>query len=271
MKIINANGQTCNKFWIYANYLADSIETGEKLVLFAPDISIKDYPNLLNSKNIKFPLYFEKLSKILGYSSYIKLLNFVFANKMSVKIFQVIFSIVPKIHFIDAPVGAYISEKRSKHKNFITELLAPNQVIIDEVKTIFEPFKEKNKIICGVHIRRGDYKTFQGGRYFYSNEQYHTLMLNFKNLFPEEEVAFFVSSNEKIDFLEFSDCECFSILKGTATKDLFGLSISDYIIGPSSTFSGWASYCKNIPIYFIENPNTKFDKSSFYQIMDIWN
>ncbi|MFT5251285.1 MAG: hypothetical protein ACI87N_000261 [Flavobacteriales bacterium] len=271
MKIVQANGQTCNKFWTYANYLADSIETGEKIIILAPDISIKDYSNLMSSKIIKFPFYFESISKIIGYRSNIKLLNFILANKVSTKIFSIFFIFIPRVHFVDAHTGGYISGKRGKYKKVLDELFAPNQIIIDEVNSIFETYKEKKKIICGVHMRRGDYKEFEGGKYFYSNEQYHSLMLNIISVFPEKEVSFFVASNEHIDFSAFDNCDCFSIPNGSATKDLLGLSICDYIIGPSSTFSGWASYYSNIPIYFIENPNNKIDKSSFFQIMEIWN
>ena len=271
MKIIHACGQTCNKFWIYTNYLADSIESGEKLIILAPDITTKDYSNLLNSEYIKFPFYYNSLTKIVGYSTYIKFLNIVFANKLIVRVLQVFFNMIPSIHFINAPVGGYLNNKKGIHKKKINELFSPNQAIKEQVLTAFQPFKKKDNIICGVHIRRGDYKSFNGGKYYYSNLQYHLLMLNFKKIFPEKLVSFFVCSNEVIDLSFFSNCECFSLQKVSSTKDLFGLSICDYIIGPKSTFSGWASYINNIPIYFIEDPTEFINETSFYQIMDIWH
>lgn len=61
MKIIQAEGQMCNQFWIYTNYIADAIEENTKITILAPDISIKDFPNLLNSKNVVYPFYSKKL------------------------------------------------------------------------------------------------------------------------------------------------------------------------------------------------------------------
>jgi len=135
---------------------------------------------------------------------------------------------------------------------------------------VFKSVRAKFEIIIGVHIRYGDYKIWNEGKYYYSLGQYHLLMLNIKRIFLNRSITFFISSNEVIDLSVFKDCNCFNIPDSTSTKDLYGLGICNYIIGPPSTFSGWASYYGNTPLYFIENPEEEITLSSFKDILEIW-
>lgn len=270
MKILHANGQTCNKFFTYLNYMAESIETGEKIIILSPDINTKDYPNLRNSKILKFPFYSDFQIAIWGHHNYLNFLSGALENKYSLKIFSILFKFIPYIDFVRAPVGSLESQNKFKHELTLKFFFKPCEAITSDVELIFESIRTKFDIICGVHIRKGDYKYWKGGRYFYSQEQFNSVMMNVKRLFPNRLVAFFISSNEAIDLDSFTDCSCFNIPDSSATKDLFGLSISDYIIGPPSTFSGWASYYGNVPLYFIENPEEIVRLSSFKYIFEIW-
>ena len=271
MLILHAEGQTANKFFSYLKYLGDSFETNEKIAVLSPDISLQHYPNLLESKQIRFPFYFRYISNVIGYKNNIKALYYLFGNKYSVKVLNSFFKIIPGVHFIIEPTGANKSKNQHKDADKIKYLFTPSIQITQNVEGVFNEKRISNDIICAVHIRYGDYETFQGGKYYYSEKQYHSKMLELKELFPNKNVAFFVSSNEKIDLPVFNDCNCFTIPHSNPIKDLYGLSLSDYIIGPPSTFSGWASYYRSTPIYFIEYMEKKIEKNSFLQIFDIWN
>jgi len=270
MIILHTIGQTCNKFFIYLGYLGDSYEYGNKIVVLSPDITIKDYPELSKSRILKFPFYPSRVSNLLGYDKYIKFLHYIWENKFVVKFMSAFFKIIPNVNFVIAASGTHKSRNHLKYDDEIRKIFRPDEQIITEVDSVFQNVRKKADIICGVHIRYGDYKHWNNGKYYYSLEQYHFIMLNILKLFPEKTVSFFISSNEKIDLQRFKDCECFLIPDGTATKDLYGLSISDYLIGPPSTFSGWASYYGNTPLYFIENPNNEISKDSFQNILEIW-
>ena len=271
MIILHAEGQTGNKFFTYLRYIGDSLETLEKIVILSPDISIKYYPFFLNNNLVNFPFYFHFISRFIGYQNNIKILHYIFGNKYITKVLEILFKFIPYVHFIVAPTGSNQSKNHFKHIVEIKKIFTPSIQITQSVETIFEKIKTTNKIICGVHLRFGDYKTFQGGKYYFSKQQYHSKILELKASFPEKDVAFFISSNEKIDLSEFTECHCFTIPDGNPIKDLYGLSLSDYIIGPPSTFSGWASYYGNTPIYFIEDLKKKIDRSSFYHIFDVWD
>ncbi|MCY1723260.1 hypothetical protein OU798_23120 [Prolixibacteraceae bacterium Z1-6] len=271
MIILHAEGQTCNRFFTYLNFIADSFETGEKIVILAPDVSFKDYPHLRNLNILKFPFYSDILVKLVGYDTYIKFLQKVLGNTYSLRFLLYLFKIFPSVRFIKAATGSYKSKKRFIHEIKLKQLFTPRFQIMSEVNSIFESKRTDFDLICGVHLRYGDYRIWLHGKYCYTEEQYHELMLNIKRLFPGRSIAFFISSNEKIDLSLFTDCNCFIITNSTPTKDLYGLSISDYIIGPPSTFSGWASYYGNTPLNFIENPNKEIELSSFKHISEIWN
>ena len=271
MIILHAEGQTGNKFFTYLRYIGDSLETGEKLIVLSPDISIQHYPNFLKSKIIQFPFYYKSVSKALGYKNNINFLYYLFGNKYITKLLKTVFKVIPNIQFVVAPTGSNKSKNHFKYTSEIKKIFTPSFHIIESVKSKFNEVKTSHQIICGVHLRFGDYKTFQGGKFYYKEQQYHQKMLEVKAIFPNKKVVFFISSNEKIDLSIFSECDCFTIPKSNATKDLYGLSLSDYIIGPPSTFSGWASYYGNTPLYFIEDINHNIQKNSFFQIFDVWD
>jgi hypothetical protein len=270
MIIVHAKGQTCNKFFIYFSYLGDSLESGERIIVLAPDITIRDYPNLINSEIIKFPFYFEKFTKVVEYNFYIKLLQYFWENKYMRKFLSIFFKLIPGIDFVIASSGSHKGQNRLKYEKEIRNLFRPNAVVISEVNKAFDKIRTKSEIICGVHIRKGDYKFWNEGKYYSSLETYHAIMLNIKKIFANHSITFFISSNEIIDLSVFSNCNCFSIPDSTSTKDLYGLSISNYIVGPPSTFSGWASFYGNTPLYFIENPDEYIKLSSFKSIFEIW-
>lgn len=270
MIILHADGQTCNKFFTYFNYLADSIEKNEKIVILSPDVTLRDYPKFKNCELIKLPFYFESVSRIMGYHFNIKMLQVLFSNRYSVKLFSGLFKFIPSIKYIKAPTGSHKSYFTTKHNEKLKRVFTPDDLIRTEVNSFFQKMRATHDLVCGVHIRHGDYRHWNRGKYFYTEDQYYSMMLKVKKIFREQSVAFFISSNEKIDLNRFKKCDCYTLPNGSATKDLCGLSICDYIIGPPSTFSGWASFIGDTPLYFIENPEKEITKLSFKDISDIW-
>ena len=61
-------------------------------------------------------------------------------------------------------------------------------------------------------------------------------------------------SNERIDNRTFENLPYeMRQHNGTPYEDLYCLSCCDYIVGPPSTFSLWASFLKNVPLYHIRD------------------
>lgn len=103
--------------------------------------------------------------------------------------------------------------------------------------------------LVGVHVRRGDYSEWNDGKYYFDNDIYYS---NMKALSLQLNCVFVICSNEQIKF-ENTDMLNIEYFSGTAIEDICVLSNCNYIFGPPSTFSGWASFIGKTPIYFLEN------------------
>lgn len=116
------------------------------------------------------------------------------------------------------------------------------------VDLIMQRLREECEVIVGVHYRQGDYKHFRDGIYYYSDDEYRQEMLNLQALFPSKKVGFLITSNEphRIESSEFM-----KVYEGGGhlIEDLYCLAACDYIMGPPSTFSLWASFYGNTPRY----------------------
>lgn len=143
-----------------------------------------------------------------------------------------------------------------------------------ELRTYFEPIDSVQSEIraclatvtpelplVGLHIRRGDYTTFLGGRYHYSTAQYGQLIADLRALFSPRGVQILACSNDEAVFKDLGG----DILQGpgTAVADLYALSSCDYVIGPPSTFSMWASFYGQTPLYSVEDPSRPFSLEDF--------
>jgi len=114
---------------------------------------------------------------------------------------------------------------------------------------------KKEYILIGIHIRRGDYIKFEGGRYYYSIEFYIKFINNLIKLFPNNKVFFYICSDEKLNASYFKNQlnNPFYISNHSFIQDLYILSECNYIAAPPSTFSLWAAFMGNVPIYEISS------------------
>lgn len=142
-------------------------------------------------------------------------------------------------------------ENLKKHKDKLVAIWTPNHVFMERVNSFNRKYRERVDILIGVHIRRGDYKTFNNGSWYYEISDYHNKMKELVGLqeFSGKRVGFVICSDEENLMLPVShDFEIF-YEKRHFIEDLYLLAKCDYIIGPPSTFSRWASYYGNVPLY----------------------
>jgi hypothetical protein len=107
------------------------------------------------------------------------------------------------------------------------------------------------EIVVGIHIRQGDYEQWRGGQFYLTTQEYVQLMWTFVEQFPGKKVGFLVCSNEEQEE-RFFDGLTYANGPGHPVSDLYSLSRCDYIIGPLSTFSQWASFYGKVPLCHIE-------------------
>lgn len=133
------------------------------------------------------------------------------------------------------------------------------------------PSAAEGSVWLGVHIRRGDYARWNGGRYFYTDRQYLEIINRFVELMAQRDVQVNVAvftNDPEIDLQYYSaetDVRTGELLFpcGSAESDLRALSQCDYIIGPPSTYSLVAAMYRDQPLYFITDPDKKFTLNDF--------
>jgi len=114
--------------------------------------------------------------------------------------------------------------------------------------------KKINAKLIGVHIRRGDYKIFANGKFFFSDEVYVASIVNLtKNACTDAVYQFLLISNEVVDTNNYSGIDYLYFGMQDVGVDQALLLQCDYIIGVESTFSGWVSFINDIPIAIINN------------------
>jgi len=128
-----------------------------------------------------------------------------------------------------------------KNIDFIRNFFKPFPKHIENVDRVIVPAKEKYDMIIGMHMRQGDYVNFAGGKYFYSIPQYVAAMRNATALFPGKKIGFLICSNAKPDPGVWNGFEVIAS-PGHELEDMYALSGCDYILGPPSTYSMWASF-----------------------------
>ena len=144
-------------------------------------------------------------------------------------------------------------ENFAKHAEKLRLFFAPVHQYAQEVNAIITQAKAKADMVYGVHIRRGDYAKHEGGQYFFTDEVYADKMMQLvlQNKAIGKSCAFIICSNEPVIQENYSK----ELLLITGARhfitDLYCLAACDGIIGPPSTFSGWASFYGKVPIHSI--------------------
>lgn len=148
----------------------------------------------------------------------------------------------------------------------------------DEVKQTVDALlaqQPESDILLGVHIRRGDYRTWQGGRYFYSDEQYLAYIRQFLAMHSGKRVSVYVCGNDpELDTEKLRlaltapannrPCACEVVFpQGNPGEDLCLLSRCDYLMGAPSTFTLVASMYRNTPLCWIMDANKPLSSDSF--------
>lgn len=153
-----------------------------------------------------------------------------------------------------------------KYKQEIINLFSFDKKISNKTIGMMDADRRPDSIKLGVHVRRGDYKTWNGGRYYYSDEQYADVIRSFASLYKDKEIDVYVCGNapDLSGIQHYAENEQISvhIPYGNPAEDLCMLSHCDYIIGPPSTFSLVASMYHDVPLHWIHDPKASiaFDK-----------
>jgi hypothetical protein len=269
MKIIcDAPGQTCNRLWSYLATIAECIVKKKKMMILFYDYTIEDFPNFHYCPFIYFPLYQKwYLEHGNGWNNFKGLTWKATHNKK-----------LDKIYFFFGFFKGWYTRKDTQNiaaaKKEIIHIFTPRKEIIESANELMKQIRKDSDIVIGVHIRRGDYKDWNNGRFFFEFSQYKFFMEEVKSLYKNKKVAFFISSNENFTTDLFKGLLCYRFTGervSSAILDLYTLSLCDKIIGPFSSYSRWASFYGEKPICFLETADQIFTEESFSPIVDYFH
>jgi hypothetical protein len=149
-----------------------------------------------------------------------------------------------------------------RHAAKIRSYFRPVAEIEQASRQAVDQLRQHADVVVGVHIRHGDYRTWKGGLCFFPASQYAVWMKGLAEQFPGCKVAFFVCSDEPRHEHEFPGLRA-GLGAGSAAGDLCALAKCDYIIGPLSTFSMWASFYGHKPLFIIRDDKARIERNEF--------
>lgn len=266
--IIADTGQLGNKLLLLSNSLSTAIKNNDRLITYSFN-EYEKYFNIYNSNKI--------------IKSRTKLLNNKIIKKIMIKILNILYEksirhLPLNIKLIKKDTDIKQYDKKNKYiiidwtyrdienlllfKSEINKIISIESEYKKNIDTEIEECKKNYDILIGVHIRRGDYKEWMDGKYYFSFEQYNKVLNEINNLYIDKEVLFILVSNEQISKKFFKGINI-KINEGRFIEDLYLLSKCDFIVGPLSTFNRWSSFMGNTPLLTIEDINSKITRNDF--------
>jgi hypothetical protein len=285
MVVINVRyGQLCNRIILFAHFIANSIQNNYKLL----NLNFTEYSEYFDAtqrndfEGHKISTRLTGLTMIdkffgnalmifgrIGHRISSRILNLHFIRlvdpEISFDLERVDFQLAAK-HGIVLVDGWLFRDYNAilKHKKEILRTFKPRQEYLDMVKSLNSECRSLGQVLIGVHMRRGDYIHFNHGKWFYSNEDYLRIMHKLEILCGQinKSVVFLVCSDQNVVISDFLDVNVVAGF-GHFIVDLYSLSQCDYIIGPPSTFSMWASFYGDVPLLQLKEIDQKIDLADF--------
>ena len=258
MIILKSNGgQMCNRIWSYSSMIAYSLKhhTSLYIVDFDEYISCFENLNLIPNVHIVTNKHIKKLLKFLS---------------------RVYSKFFPRYHFdyFERYIGVtncigwdYRSESSllTYYGDVVCQLFTPKMKYVNRCSEFISSHKV-DKILVGVHIRRRDYVNHLNGIYYYDNSVYLNKMIAIRDAIyhsTNHDVTFIICSDESVVLSDFDAVECHQMKDATGVEDLYTLSLCDYLIGPPSTFSMWASFYGKVPLCIIRSKSQEIALNLF--------
>lgn len=123
-----------------------------------------------------------------------------------------------------------------------------------------------NEVLLGVHIRRGDYKNWQGGRYYYDDDVYIDYIRRFAASQTQPVHVFICGNDPSLDHQRYEaslpDVHI-TFAQGNPGEDLCLLSHCHYLIGAPSTFSLAASMYHDSQLCWMMSPLAPDEQPQF--------
>ncbi len=148
----------------------------------------------------------------------------------------------------------------AQHADAVREYFQISPHHNDRVRDVISKLRQRADYVVGVHIRHGDYATYLDGKYFFSTAQYAAAMRSIAEQLPGRRVAFLVCSNSPLQRDDFGDLDV-QFGPGHIIEDMYSFAETDLLIGPPSTYTGWASFIGKVPLLAMDRADAPIDLS----------
>lgn len=157
-----------------------------------------------------------------------------------------------------------------KHQEECRAFITPKEQYKQQADQIISKLRKTNKTLVGVHVRRTDYKDWFRGKYYFSPAVYEKALKEISELHPNG-VHFIICSDEKLTAADFPSLpeEQLYFSRNSFIIDFVLLSSCDYIIGPPSTFSGYASFYGKAKKYTLFSSNQTISSTDQFGVIMI--
>lgn len=267
----SSDGQLGNRLMVSAHALAYALSKNESFIdLGFGNYSIYYNPFLLTKRNqvaIIYPHFISKYLKLIGVKILFKLNNYCkLTDYYKIGWIHTEISTLKRsknhILFLEGE-GFRATQELKENEINVKSLLTPKLKYRQKTKEIIDKLRSKYVILIGIHIRRGDYNKWLDGKYYFDDSVYIEAIKQANSLLGKgEKTVFVICSDEKINSNSFSDYNTF-LSDADLITDIHLLASCHYLIGPPSTFSGWASFYGDVPLYTIKSSVFKLSLSNF--------
>jgi len=259
-------GQLANRLFLFARFIANSIEYNYELI----NPCFDEYRPYFKSTRVNYfnelPISVE-LNPPVSYTRFYLKTNLLRYTRPVTEDYEFVISTNDQPIDLNDPIfvekarqkkifanGWSFKERKNlyKHGDAIRRIFQPDDHVQIKIHDTISKIRSNHDVVVGVHMRKGDYRKWRGGMFYYEDNTYYANMLQLKTIFQDtgQDVAFIICSNEKISnqfFKVFSSYQT----GGGVIEDLYTLAECDLIIGPPSTFSMWASFYGQNKLFMI--------------------
>jgi hypothetical protein len=153
-------------------------------------------------------------------------------------------------------------ENLRKHADPVRRYFTPVAEHAANISRVIERAREGCDLLVGVHIRQGDYRNWLGGKHYHPTGEYLNIMKRADGLWSGKRVRYLLCSDEKQDKRLFQGMNC-AWGSGNQLEDLYAFASCDYLMGPPSTYTLWASFYGSVPLCVIHELNKPLTLEGF--------
>lgn len=155
-----------------------------------------------------------------------------------------------------------------KHAPSIKKFFQPHETNQRNIDELIARARRNSDVLIGVHVRQGIIHFANTRKYFYSGQRYAEMMDELTAMFPGQRVSFLICSDWPQDPGLFSR---FDVTFGTGdlVEDMYAFARCDYLIGPPSTFTMWASFYGDVPLNVIRSREQRLSMEDFTLSFDV--